>query len=62
MHQNSTTLLWIYQQYNSSLTDDSLLLSNLYEPIDVFQNLLKGIDDSTLDIPGYVLTKILESI
>lgn len=60
MHQNSTTLLWVYKQYNGSVADDFLLPSTLFEPIDVFQKLLDRIESSSLDISDEALSKILE--
>lgn len=62
MHKTSTPLLWVYQQYGSLNIDDLLMLNDLYEPIDFFQQMLDEIDRIPNDVSKQTIDGILGKI
>ena len=62
MHKTSTPLLWVYQQYGSLNIDDLLMLNDLYEPIDFFQQMLDEIDRIPNDVSKQTIDGILAKI
>ncbi|HDP54936.1 MAG TPA: hypothetical protein ENN24_04545 [Bacteroidetes bacterium] len=62
MHKTSTPILWVYQQYDSVSIDDMLLLNDLYEPIDFFQQMLNEIDRIPIDVSKQTIEGILARI
>lgn len=66
MHKTSTPLLWVYQQYGSLNIDDNiddlLMLNDLYEPIDFFQQMLEEIDRIPNDVSKQTIDGILGKI
>ncbi len=62
MHKTSTPLLWVYQQYGSLNIDDLLMLNDLYEPIDFFQQMLDEIDRIPNDVSKQTIDSILGKI
>jgi len=62
MHKTSTPLLWAYQQYGSLNIDDLLMLNDLYEPIDFFQQMLDEIDRIPNDVSKQTIDGILGKI
>jgi len=62
MQKTFTPILWTYQDFKNTHTNDLLDISKLFEPSSLFINVIEKLDKKAPDISEKTLKKIFEKI